>query len=156
MFVKITIKSKDLKSLQKFVLFLNKVFVTKKLKNSFFFKYFKIPNSKKVFTLLKSPHVNKSAQDTYEFTTFSFKIKIYSFKIFKFLFVLKRMNLKLFPDVKTNIFFIFEKPLVEDKNFRVDNFKIKNLYTFNNKFKKSKVKTYLKILDSYGESIHFV
>ena len=67
MFINIYISSKNFSSIKNFINFLNVLSLSKPLKNKLFLKYLKIPSSKKVFTLLKSPHVNKTAQDQFEF-----------------------------------------------------------------------------------------
>ena len=109
-----------------------------------------MPRSKKIFTILKSPHVNKTAQDQFEFVIFSTKIDLHSFKISKFLLILKKINLKLFPDVKIKINFFFDsnKSLkTQKKVFDQNKFLLKTSFT------NLKVKSYLKLLDLYGEVI---
>jgi ribosomal protein S10 len=152
MFINIHISSKNFSSIKNFINFLNTVSLSKSLKNKFFLKYFKIPASKKVFTLLKSPHVNKTAQDQFEFIIFSNKISLYSFKTSKFLYLLKKINLNLFPDVKIKLSFFFNFKKFKEKKikvFELNKFSLKMLSSklyFNHK-----MKIYLRLLDVYGE-----
>ena len=152
MFINIYISSKNFSSIKNFINFLNVLSLSKPLKNKLFLKYLKIPSSKKVFTLLKSPHVNKTAQDQFEFIIFSNKISLYSFKTSKFLYLLKKINLTLFPDVKIKISFFNNFKKFKEKKiqaFELNKFSLKMLSSklyFNHK-----MKSYLKLLDIYGE-----
>ena len=153
MFISISITSKNVESVKKFVSFLNDLCSQKHFKNYSFLKYFKVPSSKKVFTLLKSPHVNKTAQSQFEFLIFVSKVNLYSFKISKFLFALKNTNLKLFPDVKIKISFYFDLKKLKNKKeniFELDQYRLGNSDDLL-KNKDEKIKTYLKLLDMYGE-----
>ena len=120
-------------------------------------KQFKNKKNKKKIVILKSPHVNKQAQEQFEYHMFSKQIKIYSFHILKFLIFLKKIQLKLFPDIKFKISFYFLKDLkkIKLKTFSPDTFLY---YLYNKKNLTSKntqkiTKIYLKLLDLYGEFI---
>jgi hypothetical protein len=152
----------------------------KSLNNAFFFfknlnfdllqKIFFKKRKKQFFTLLKSPHVNKKAQEHFEYRTFFRQLTIYSPKNLKLLLSLRKINQNLFSDVKIKIKFSINKN--KQKNiqinvFNFNNFKlniIKNITNKNNisllKYNKlknenfnqnSKIKSFLQILDVYGE-----
>ena len=55
------------------------------------------------FTILKSPHINKSAQEQFEFRIFSRQVSVFSFQVFKLLVFFKRFHIKLFSDVRFQI-----------------------------------------------------
>lgn len=63
------------------------------------------PKSKHVkkFTVLKSPHVNKTAQEQFEFRLHSKQIIIFSPQIFKILIFFKRFQATLFSDIRFQI-----------------------------------------------------
>jgi ribosomal protein S10 len=90
------VKSKNEKSLEKFV-----DFFIKQMKTKFNSApvVINVQTSKKIVTLLKSPHVNKTAQEHFESRTFTKKILIdcsYSAKDF---FLLKKLLNGLFQDI---------------------------------------------------------
>lgn len=57
----------------------------------------------KKITVLKSPHVNKTAQEQFELKTYSAKVSFYSYKNKMYLLMLKKIKNKLFPDIKIRI-----------------------------------------------------
>ena len=70
MFIQITLYSKNKQSLENFVIFLNKMLLNKTiLAKVISLKTTKL--SKKRFTVIKSPHVNKHSQEHFE--TLSYK-----------------------------------------------------------------------------------
>ena len=155
---------------------------------SFFFNNNKKPNfyiikkdlkkkkKKKILTILKSPHVNKTAQEQFEYRVFSKQYLIYSTEYFKYLIFLKKLKTNAFPDLKIIIKFnIYRKnnKQLKIKTFNLDNFNanfyknllyqehiLKNLKRLNiEKYKKKnynsieKTKILTKIFDLYGELI---
>ena len=109
-------------------------------------KYYQKKTSIKKVTLLKSPHVNKKAQEQFETRIFKKEIKMLINNNFKLLFLLKKINYNIYSDINIKI-----KELLNNNNFLtkkkfkiigLNNFKI-NMYCSifvearNFKFKKS-------------------
>lgn len=90
------ILSKNEKSLKKFL-----IFFFKHLKTRFNIiqKFIVARNKKKIITLLKSPHVNKKAQEHFELRIFSKQISVISFYLDKNLMFLKNNLNRLFQDI---------------------------------------------------------
>ena len=167
----ITITSKNKNSIKDFFLFLNKNF-----KNfNIITKYLKKKKSKKVLTILKSPHVNKTAQEQFETRLFTSQITIqYSQKNLLFLIFLKKIKTYIFPDIKIKIKFTINKLLLEQTKLKIinlDNFKLNFFYkqlgnkklkyikNYNKKHKRINLKQtqyLLQILDIYGSLIKFM
>ena len=97
MLFNIHICTKNYKSLQNFVKTISKKSLLKVLNvtNS----TYSIERKNKIFTVLKSPHVNKTAQEHFEQNFYSKKFKIYSYKPFLFLVFLKTLKLNSFTDL---------------------------------------------------------
>lgn len=142
MFFNIYIYSKNYNSIQKFVNFLNL-----KLTNVKFNKINKTPNITRI-TLLKSPHVNKTAQEQFSFNYFTKNFVIKVKNPILTLFIIKFIKQKLFLDVKFKINLLNNKynknSLIKNKthpnNFNLFNCKI----CFND---------YIQVINNYGKSI---
>ena len=82
MFINITIKSKNKNSLENFLNVFYEFGNNNKLKlnRAMFLSQRKKHN--KIFTILKSPHVNKTAQEQFEFILFTKSIKVDTPQIF--------------------------------------------------------------------------
>lgn len=168
----IVIKSKTQKSIDNVLFF----FLTslKHLKFRILKKIFKNNKKKTVLTILKSPHVNKKAQEQFEIKYFSNKLTIYSIEKFKLLILLKKLKTNLFSDVDIKTKFTINKKnenTLKIKMFDLDNFKTNNVHYKTSQFmvrqfikkievktlkksqgiKNKKTKQFLKILDIYGE-----
>lgn len=112
------------------------------LNNNFNLKNYLIPTKQynKTITILKSPHVNKKAQEQFIFTKFKLLYCILIEKVGKFLKILKQINKKNNFNINLNVKFYMSK---KDSNLlciNPDKLKIKN-----NEF------SYLKIISIYGE-----
>lgn len=135
------ISSKNEKSLKNFLIFLLKHL---KIKFSIVQKPVLKRNYKKAITLLKSPHVNKTAQEHFESRIFSKKILLNSFYINKNFILLKKKLIRLFQDVSINIE-ITTNARMDNKNcklvFYLDSSKFskKNLHKENTKRNKQKI-----------------
>lgn len=105
-------------------------------------------SNKEIFTVLKSPHINKIAQDHFEFKVYSIKIKVYSYKNFKFLVFLKYLSNKYFFDLdfKYSIVFFNNNSINESKFLNYNNFYL--MQYIENDFL---LLNYLKLFDLYGE-----
>lgn len=143
MFFQLQILSKDKKVLETFINFfqnLQKTFSTWKV----------VFNSKKrdVVTVLKSPHVNKTAQEQFEYRIYSKKIMINSFKPSIFLLVLKKIKSFSFPGISLKVTGVCNK---SDKLAKTLNLlDPKNFYLSNDSKRFSK---YIQLFDCQGETL---
>lgn len=109
--------------MKKFIYFLNK-YMNKNFKSINF--YFSKKKNKKVITLLKSPHVNKTAQEQFEIKFFNFKLKVITTQAFKFLIFLKKIKNYTFADIQIKIKFLNNSKnqfLLKRKILNINNFK---------------------------------
>jgi|YelNatPaOPRAMG01_1025707.scaffolds.fasta_scaffold08023_1 ribosomal protein S10 len=148
--IRLEIFSKNKQSLQKFLKFLFS------LKNNLIISYKPKRKLRQIITVLKSPHVNKSAQEQFEYRIYSKTVFINTLQVFKFLLLLKKIKNTNFPFInfkmtlKSNFFSADHKKLFLYLN--PNNLNINFYENFNDiqKFSK-KTDKYLKILDTYGE-----
>lgn len=167
----ITFYSKNKESFKNFLKVLKHSFNNQKFQ--FPLKYNKKNQKTTKITLLKSPHVNKSAQEQFEYTKYSITIDLNSNKIQKYLLLFKKIKYQVFPDIDLKITGICklnnnkDKFLFNPKNytFKIDKLNVakqkfnykslknykKSLCCFNIKLF-TKTKNYLKIFESYGNS----
>jgi ribosomal protein S10 len=107
---------------------------------------------KQLLTILKSPHVNKTAQEQFEFKISSSQFLIKpTTKSLKFLLFFKKTVSKLFPDSKIVIKLVSNKKIKSQnykETFNFNNFKTNNLISL-----KKKILTKLKLLDTCGELV---
>ncbi len=142
MFLVLKIESRNLKTLKKFLLYL------KTLKINFIIKQKNNKTKKKLLSILKSPHVNKKAQEQFEYKTFSYLIKIKTFCIKKFIVFMKKTQVKLFSDLKFKTTFYLNK--YSHKN-NINTILDPDKFTIIKSKQKKNIKNYLKIYDIYGE-----
>jgi ribosomal protein S10 len=136
-------------------------------------KYLKKKRKIKILTILKSPHVNKTAQEQFETRLYFSQINIrYSTKNLHLLIFLKKLKNYVFPDIKIKIKFLIsdssikktQTQLLDPNNFDFQFFSKKlptnNINFFRNQksfyFKKNNFKQtqhLLKIFDIYGHLI---
>ena len=120
-------------------------------------------SKKKIITILKSPHVNKKAQEQFELSYFNYKFNIYSPQELKLILMVKKIQKKLFTDIKIKINVISSGKISEQKKQKLLNplnIKIENLTYYNfsvvnlkNPSKStSSAEKYIKSLDIYGET----
>jgi ribosomal protein S10 len=98
-------KSKNL--LKRFLIFLFKYC---KSNFSYLNKKFYKKTKKKVFTILKSPHVNKKAQEQFGIQTFFMEFTFNVNTNFIFLMCLKKLKLYLFPNIHIKVKTFIIKP----------------------------------------------
>jgi ribosomal protein S10 len=152
MFFHLKVSSKDSKVLEKFVQFLLKLETS-----PIVLKYFSQQKKLKFITVLKSPHINKTAQEQFEFRFYSKQFLINSFKPLTFFLVLKKIKNLSFPGIKLEVKGLFDKNK-NDKSFLEvidpDNVILKtkgNLKVKKQQYPKSFQKKYIQLFDSYGE-----
>lgn len=104
MFVNICIKSKNLRSLKKFLNFLDDYISSNNLNVIVSKSSFKKVVKRKIITVLKSPHVNKRAQEQFEFRFYRAQISLFSYRYLLLLVFLKYLKTTvLFSDVHMKI-----------------------------------------------------
>ena len=146
MFVTIDLYSKSYASLKKFHNYFNNENLFQKLK-IFIIKMNSIkPLKKNRFTVLKSPHVNKSAQEQFEIKMYKKRVKLFVPQILIFLFFLKRLKLYSFSDVKFKINLVSN--LKSEKKKTKNGINIDNYYLY---YKELDLIKYLKMLSLFGE-----
>lgn len=145
MLVNIHICARNYKSLQQFLVFILNKSLRKKLNITMFNFVYNKQKKNKIFTVLKSPHVNKTAQEHFEQSLYSKKLRIYSYKPFLLLVFLKMLKQNSFADLTFQIE-IVNQPLKFKQTVRnkinPDNFvMIQNSKSLN---------CYIQILENYG------
>jgi ribosomal protein S10 len=162
----LTLKSKNRDSLEKFYQFFNRnTFRNLKIIKKYFLK----KSTKKVITILKSPHVNKIAQEQFELRVFSMQYKIRTTQTLKLLMFIKIIKANLFPEVSIKLqkasADAFKHKTLHKFFFNTDSYKQKRLKSTksNSRVKSAACKTHflldknffsskilLKLLDTYG------
>ena len=148
MFINVHIYSKNYQSLVNFINYSHKAIFSKKLFNLELYQINSFLNKTKIMTVLKSPHVNKTAQEHFEFNYYTKHFKIYSHQSLLFLLFLKSLKQCFFSDIKFKIK-VVNKPKklkIQLKNkVNPDNFLLMN----NNLV----LKEYLKTTSLYGDML---
>ena len=152
MFINIYLSSKNHTSLNTFVRFFLKITRTKQIDASAFLVQHSKPRLIKKFSVLKSPHVNKKAQDQFEFRVYNKQLSLYSLQGLKLLRVLKQIQHKLFADVKIKVGFVFNDSKLQKKVRK--KFNPNKIVLTKNQANESSSKFHLQLLDMYGE-FHF-
>ena len=147
MLIYLSIYSNKNETLNKVFRFINKVTKQKLLKIKIFSKQYRKIKTLKRFTVLKSPHVNKKAQEHFKLCKQQYYIKLDLFQINFFFIVLKKLQTQLFPDifVKVKVYFLdkqTKKTLINPNSFKFES--APNLIITN-------TINYVKILDTFGE-----
>jgi ribosomal protein S10 len=166
----VTITSRNKNSINDFLLFFNedKLYNLNVIK-----KYFQKKIEKKKLTILKSPHVNKKAQEQFESRLFKKQLTIQTTKTLKYLIFLKRLGYDLFPDINIRLKYIINNEDVFKLGIKIFNpnyFKMNKYYNLKdnnlnlqrlNPFKRKpfllkfslvkKANYILKVFDLYGE-----
>jgi ribosomal protein S10 len=163
-YYQITVVSKNEKSLKDYLTFFYENIKFYKLTSKMLNKKTK----KNFVTILKSPHVNKKAQEQFGYNIFSKQLLVFSANNYQLMLFLKKIEKNLFSDIIIKIRLQLNKNLPEKlkkKIFNPDNFKIcflnKNIF-FANRIKKikllkndlsffNKTKQFFNIFDIYGE-----
>lgn len=145
------IVSKTKKSLYNFLNFLNNTYVNSNIIK----KIFKNKKRKKILTILKSPHVNKTAQEQFQSLFFLTQINFYSNNNSQSLIFLKKIRNNLFHDIKISIKFNINKNFSNKNQIQTlnpTNFKLNILKnTLHKNYNHKQIKHFIKIFDVYGE-----
>ena len=148
MFFYILISSKNFRSLVFFLKMMQNIKVKKILRLKFYSTNQAKRTRSKLFSLLKSPHVNKTAQNQFQLFVFRQQVIVYTPYVFKFLVFLKKIkNLSFGVNVKIKIQFNFLKLTRKLKEILNPN----NFYGLKYRIKFKQILKYFKVLDLYGE-----
>jgi ribosomal protein S10 len=115
---------------------------------------------KVVITLLKSPHVNKTAQEQFEIKFISEHLKISTTQLYKCIIFFKKVKNYIFADLNFRIKFISNEKsskLSEKIIFNIDNFKNyfffeNNTYMINKKLKQKNKKNDKTLFNNFKNS----
>jgi len=144
-FIKISSKNKE--TLQLFLMFLSKL-----QNNNLLIKYFPKQKIKKFITVLKSPHINKSAQEQFEFRVYTKKLQVSSPQHLKFLYFLKKSQINIFPFINLKLKWLysveFQLSLISN---RLNPIKFNNKFFSKNNLIIQNLLQYFNLLDCYGE-----
>ena len=160
MFFYFKVSCKDKRILEKFTKVLMKI-----RSLPIFIKPFPKHKKRKFITILKSPHVNKTAQEQFEYRFFTKHFLIFSLKPQIFFLLLKRLKNLSFLGIKLEVKGIFEKNITDKyilKFINPDNIVLQKTYLTKKKKKNHEVsklasnelylsKKYIQLFDSYGE-----
>lgn len=109
MFVIIHISTKNHNSLKKLLNFFSSKFFIKKLNLVISKQMFINKRQESFFTVLKSPHVNKSAQEHFKYCLYIRQFKVQSYQSFLILILLKILKHCLFSDINFKIDLLIQK-----------------------------------------------
>ena len=143
----IVIESKNKKAIKRFIEFLTKK--TKYFKFNLIKKFVSKRLNTKKMSILKSPHVNKKAQEQFELKMFRFEIILKTVPCFRFLTFIKKIKNLIFPEIKLKLKLNFNQKDIKE------NYILNKPLRYNNK-KCSISKRYhssyklLKFLEFYG------
>ena len=106
MIINIDLKSKSYKTINKFIHIFS--YLISKYDKECNIKFFKRKTIKSLFSILKSPHVNKRAQEQFEFKYYNCHLTVSTLHYLKILLLLKILNIKFSHNIriKTNLFVI--------------------------------------------------
>jgi len=148
MFINIHIYSKNYLSIKRLITFFSNNFLLKKLNLTTFNSIHQNPIKRKIFTVLKSPHVNKTAQEHFEYCIYKKTLKIHTYKGFLVLRLLKVLKYRIFSDVKFKIL-IINQPFKFKRNLQ-NKINPNNFIVLQNNLE---IKTYLKVFNNYGNFV---
>jgi len=163
MFFYLKISCKDKRILKKFLRSFTKI---KSL--PFSVKSFSKQEKRKFVTVLKSPHVNKTAQEQFEYRLYSRHFLIHSLKPFTFFLLLKKLKNLSFPGLDLQVKGVLKKNKLSKQVLQFvdpDNIVLKSTnslhlkkisfrkvkYQKNDNFEFEFCKKYLQLFDLYGE-----
>jgi len=124
-----TLAEKDSKNL---LFLINKICLLTKIKINFYKVSF-YKKKTKIITLLKSPHINKTAQEKFKIYKYIQKLTIHCSQIFKFLILLKKLRNFLIFNSNIKVIAVIDNEIIK-KNFNFIKLKkktIKNSLYFN-------------------------
>jgi ribosomal protein S10 len=154
MLINLKISSKNKTSLIRFFKIISKICYAKELKFNFYIQKLQQMKATKIFTVLKSPHANKTSQEQFEYNLFSKKVLFYTFQFLKLVIVLRKLQTELFPDIQIKTYFLIKNCNLKRLTNKIFNLKLYNLKMFQSRNQKkiiNKTFLYLKLFDLQGE-----
>lgn len=145
MFFYIKISAKEKRVISNFMKFFSRISSDLKL-----LQLSQFPNKRrrKFVTVLKSPHVNKTAQEQFEFRIYSKQFLVFSAKPSLFCFVIKKLNSSTFSGIKLELNSVIEKRKKDKKLLSIlnpDNLCLRRNQNFS-------LIHYTNLFDSFGEA----
>ena len=107
MVIRLIIKSKNINSILNFIKLFRKFYKIYKLTDSFFVS--NKTSRRKMFSILRSPHVNKISQEQFEIKIYKRELIIQTKNYLKFLIMFKKLNKSLFSDLNITISLFIKK-----------------------------------------------
>ena len=155
MLINLKVFSKNRVSLVTFKKLMSKISNDSFLNFNFAIKNFQQVRKKRIFTVLKSPHVNKVAQEQFQYCLTSQKMKFCTFQFLKLVLLTKRFKTQIFPDINIKICFLVQNHNLKKFKTQILSPKWYKLKTFNPQMRyngkiKNPIFLYLKLLDFYG------
>jgi ribosomal protein S10 len=148
MFLHFKVSSKDNSVLEKFLRFLQRLKISPTV-----FKHFSKQNKRKFITILKSPHVDKTAQEQFEFRYYTKEFLVDSPRLFTVFLAIKKIKNLSFPGLKLEV-----KGLLNLKKRNENFLKLADPDNVVLRLRKSKnlsllafQKKYVQLFDCYGE-----
>ena len=166
----LVVKSKSQKSINDFTSFF--LASAKTLDLSFVNKYNQKRKKKKVVTILKSPHINKKAQEQFEIRHFSRQVAVFSAQSFKHIVFIKKIKDSLFPGINiqlkllVNINYVYRlrTKILDPSNFNIKALNSKKSQLNNEPQKRllaysklnfRKMGLFIRALEIYGELVKY-
>ena len=153
MYFSLKISSKNKNSLESFLFFISKIKIPIIIGN------YPQHKKKKFLTVLRSPHVNKTAQEQFEFKVYSRKLVIQSSQHKMLLIFLKKIIKSSFPGLTIQVCcsIVNKKPslALNALNPNLINTHFFTKITKNSPRKYKKIIKHLNLFDSFGESFLF-
>ena len=135
----IKVSTKNKKTLKNFLTFITKLnIVQTNVKN------ISKKTLRKVVTILKSPHVNKSAQEQFEFRYYNKLLVIRSTKPLLFCVILKKIKDSNFLGLKLEVKGLLKSSATRLKNFNPDDVSVPTIDS-------KSITKYIQLFDIYGE-----
>ena len=123
--------------------------------NSVYWKTVSRFNKKNFITVLKSPHVNKTAQEQFEYRIYSKCIIVHTFKPLFFLLLIKNLQGICFSNITLKVTLFTEGVKFTNKNINLLEYFNSNNIKLHRKLQNTpltlKYTQYIEILDLYGE-----
>lgn len=150
MYFYLKVFSKNKKSLHEFLIFLSKI-----KSPIIIFCNFPQKKTKTFFTLLKSPHVNKTAQEQFEYKIFSKTLSVWSPQYKLLLILLKKTIKTSFPGIQIQLTCLVSSKYEKKSLVNSLNPKIINSFFFQTpqmqRLRKKKIFKYINLFDCFGE-----
>jgi ribosomal protein S10 len=163
MLIDLKVISKNKTSLIFFFKTISKICDKKEFRLIFFLKKFQPRKINRIFTVLKSPHVNKIAQEQFQYHLLSKTIKFYTVQSLKLIVLLRRLQVEFFSDIQIKVYFSIKESNLKRFQNQILNPKVYNLKMFKTqdqtKFLRdipNKIFLYLRLFDLRGAQLLYM